>query len=177
MAVLPTSTACLRVQLSLCTLHPSAVTLPCPAGDKLPFPHSSATLRRSHTSHLHRPHPSHIPHLQGQYGMAADSMIHEIGHTLGLQHASTLTPGGEYGDCSSPMGACAGVRCYNAPELSQLGWNKPIAVLNDTTLPPGVKCGWGLEGVSGFEQVLRWVLNPHCGLRLWVMGAMQRQVG
>ena len=44
----------------------------------------------------------------------ADTFLHEIGHTIGLQHAKT--PFSEYGDNSSPMGSLPGIRCYNAPQ-------------------------------------------------------------
>jgi hypothetical protein len=43
----------------------------------------------------------------------------------------------EYGDCSSPMGACGGVRCLNAAQNWQLGWSKPLATLNGANFNPG----------------------------------------
>jgi hypothetical protein len=41
--------------------------------------------------------------------------FHELGHNLGLQHASTV--GNDYGDGSSTMGGCCGDRCFNAPNV------------------------------------------------------------
>lgn len=46
---------------------------------------------------------------------------HELGHNLGMNHASTLTS--EYGDGSDPMGMeVLGLRQHNAPHQEQMGW-------------------------------------------------------
>lgn len=61
----------------------------------------------------------------GQAVTDVGSYIHEIGHTLGLNHASI--PTSPTGDASSPMGwCCGGAKCHNAPHLFQLGWTKPM---------------------------------------------------
>ena len=59
--------------------------------------------------------------------------FHELGHTLGLQHASALSK--EYGDGTCAMGCCSPV-CFNAPHSWQLAWARPIRVLNASTLAP-----------------------------------------
>ncbi|GAX73434.1 hypothetical protein CEUSTIGMA_g886.t1 [Chlamydomonas eustigma] len=74
--------------------------------------------------------------MQGGYGDSPDSVFHELGHNLGLQHSSTL--GQEYGDDSSPMGAYPGVRCFNAAQNWWLGWSKPVATLTGSTLASGL---------------------------------------
>jgi len=49
-------------------------------------------------------------------------VAHELGHTLGMHHAST--PGAEYGDMSDIMGGTAGaLRGFNAPHLVDMGWH------------------------------------------------------
>jgi hypothetical protein len=56
---------------------------------------------------------------------------HEIGHTLGMNHAATLSS--EYGDTSDFMGSeMAGLRQLNAPHLAQMGWRAPDRFLTVT---------------------------------------------
>lgn len=73
--------------------------------------------------------------LQGPYALQLETVFHELGHNLGLQHSST--PGQEYGDCYCAMGGCQGQRCYNAPQQWRLGWSVPYASLNQSTVPVG----------------------------------------
>ncbi len=75
--------------------------------------------------------------LRGPYGTNTLSVpMHELGHNLGLNHATT--PGAEYGDVSSVMGAGGpGQRCTNAAQAWQLTWAAPVAVWNATSLPEG----------------------------------------
>lgn len=54
------------------------------------------------------------------YDDDATTIAHELGHNLGLQHAST--PTSEYGDASSPMGNPWGLVHHNAPNKVELGW-------------------------------------------------------
>ena len=63
-----------------------------------------------------------------------NTVLHELGHSLGLQHASSSK--WEYGDCSCIMGCAnnAGT-CYNAPNSRQLGMSYPIIDLNDIDMP------------------------------------------
>ena len=62
--------------------------------------------------------------MNGNYEL--DTVFHELGHTMGLQHATT--PDNEYGDGSCAMGGCCNVRCFNAPQASNLNW---VSVLYD----------------------------------------------
>lgn len=49
---------------------------------------------------------------------------HELGHNLGMNHASTLTS--VYGDGSDPLGMeVLGLRQHNAPHQDQMGWRDP----------------------------------------------------
>lgn len=50
-----------------------------------------------------------------------DVYAHELGHNVGMHHASTLTS--EYGDYSDVMGIGGiGLRAFNAPHKVQMGW-------------------------------------------------------
>ena len=72
-------------------------------------------------------------------------MFHELGHNLGNMHSSTYSD--EYGDCTCAMAACYGYRCYNAPQMWRLGWNKPLAVLSTADqLPIGGCLSVGMAG-------------------------------
>jgi hypothetical protein len=56
-----------------------------------------------------------------------DIYAHELGHNLGMHHAST--PGNQYGDISDIMGYSGiGLRQINAPHHEQMGWLPPILI-------------------------------------------------
>lgn len=57
--------------------------------------------------------------------------FHELGHSFGLGHATRKNV--EYGDLSSAMGYCCTNRCYNAPEVEQLGWSNDNTVQHITS--------------------------------------------
>jgi hypothetical protein len=81
---------------------------------------------------------------------------HELGHNLGLQHAST--DASEYGDDSDVMGMLGGIKPFNAPHKWQAGWlpdSKTAAVTASGTysvsalpLDPTVASGAQLLKVS-----------------------------
>jgi hypothetical protein len=54
--------------------------------------------------------------------------FHELGHNLGLNHASYA--GQEYGDYTSAMGACCFLGCYNAAQSDYLHWTTPKQTFN-----------------------------------------------
>jgi len=58
-----------------------------------------------------------------------NALIHEIGHSNGLEHSGT--------DCSDPMGCAAASAnlCFNAPNSRRLGWANPISILDQSLLP------------------------------------------
>lgn len=64
------------------------------------------------------------------------AFMHELGHTNYLHHAAQS--GCEYCDYTCAMGGCCDTRCFNPVHNWQLGWGKPMAVLNSDTLPTGV---------------------------------------
>lgn len=49
--------------------------------------------------------------------------FHELGHNLGLNHASHL--GDQYGDFTDTMGYCCNIRCLSAPNTFRLKWSAP----------------------------------------------------
>lgn len=56
---------------------------------------------------------------------------HELGHNLGMNHASTLSS--EYGDTSDIMGsAMSGLRQLNGPHQEQMGWRSPDMITTVT---------------------------------------------
>ncbi len=78
---------------------------------------------------------------EGESGMV---YAHEIGHNLGMAHAST-DPGNdgvvdsEYGDNSDPMGLSRGWHLFNAPHAGQMNWfdptdNRMVDVTASTTV-------------------------------------------
>lgn len=63
---------------------------------------------------------------------AADTFAHELGHNLGLSHAST--PTSEYGDRSDIMGFGGyGLRHLNAPHQEHMGWRPGDGILTVKT--------------------------------------------
>ncbi|KXZ49434.1 hypothetical protein GPECTOR_21g660 [Gonium pectorale] len=69
--------------------------------------------------------------------------FHELGHSLWLQHANS--PGMEYGDIASAMGAAKGygLRCFNPPQVWQLGWGSPyVPPITRRNLRRGVGRGY-----------------------------------
>ncbi|GIL67428.1 hypothetical protein Vafri_20814 [Volvox africanus] len=69
-------------------------------------------------------------------------LLHEIGHTYGMAHASI--PGGcdtrDQCDHTCTMGATGGqaIRCLNAAHNWQIGWGRPFLELDDASLPYGM---------------------------------------
>jgi hypothetical protein len=61
-------------------------------------------------------------------GYCVTLIAHEVGHTMGLNHATT--EGKEYGDSSDVMGFGNSQRCLNAPYSAQMGWSQPLMVLS-----------------------------------------------
>jgi hypothetical protein len=60
-----------------------------------------------------------------------DAFAHELGHNLGMNHAST--PSNAYGDTSDIMGyAGVGLRQLNAPHQEQMGWRSSRQIVTLT---------------------------------------------
>lgn len=68
--------------------------------------------------------------ISGDYVGFPATYFHELGHNLGLDHASYQ--GDFYGDYSDIMGYCCKKRCFNAPNLHKLAIKSP---LHDFSLP------------------------------------------
>jgi len=58
--------------------------------------------------------------------------LHELGHNLGLQHATSRQPPNEYGDTCDAMGSCCKQRCFNPIHTEQLGWTLPSLLLGES---------------------------------------------
>jgi hypothetical protein len=83
---------------------------------------------------------------------AADLNVykHEVGHLLGLRHASTPGAGvrAEYGDSSNPLGSNCGTCLYHAPHMLQLGWGVPVATVAAEHLPVATGVSFALPAVG-----------------------------
>lgn len=106
------------------------------------------------------PSEVHIPHYQtaSMYILA-----HEIGHTLGLEHAMlfhclTCFPI-DYGDPSSVMGSSDSLVYFNAPERIMLGWENPdnIQDINQA----GIYTIHRLDRTNPTPQILKIRKDPH----------------
>jgi hypothetical protein len=71
--------------------------------------------------------PSCVPNcrvwIAGSVARRPAVYVHELGHNLGLNHATY--GGNEYGDASSAMGACCFLGCYNSAQTDFLHWTSP----------------------------------------------------
>lgn len=65
--------------------------------------------------------------INGDAAKYIDTYMHELGHNLGLTHASQGTQ--EYADPTCAMGYCCWQRCFNAPHNEQLGWGIAAKVM------------------------------------------------
>ncbi|PRW55912.1 hypothetical protein C2E21_5247 [Chlorella sorokiniana] len=118
----------------------------------------------------------------GDVALAPFVYVHELGHTLGLEHAGKGD--NVYGDDTATMGGFppgGGLsdggtdRCHNAPQSWQLGWTDAVR-LDATTLKAGASRAVDIylptqsAPSSGVPQVLRVVpnwLTSTAGLRIW----------
>lgn len=99
----------------------------------------------------------------GDYGIQHSVLLHELGHNFGLMHSAS--PSDEYGDGSCAMGRCCTRRCFNSPQAWILGLTEPLAVLNSTTMRPGVIYTYRLPGhlnnTRNFVKInADWALPP-----------------
>lgn len=60
--------------------------------------------------------------ISGQIPDQITAYFHELGHNLGLGHASYNND--QYGDLTDAMGYCCSIRCFAAPNSHRLGWTK-----------------------------------------------------
>lgn len=68
-----------------------------------------------------------------QYTVMTNTILHELGHTLNLNHASSSSY--EYGDCSCIMGCASNAgTCYNAINTRLLNLSTPVADLTEIDL-------------------------------------------
>lgn len=63
--------------------------------------------------------------VMGSYCSSVGVISHELGHALGMYHASSVSSTGsisEYGDGADVMGGASGLKQQNAPHKAQMGW-------------------------------------------------------
>ncbi|KAG2496922.1 hypothetical protein HYH03_004928 [Edaphochlamys debaryana] len=65
------------------------------------------------------------------------SLLHEIGHNLGLFHAWTYWDLNQYGDTAAIMGSGPSPMCWNAAQSEALGISRPIAEVAGSDLRAG----------------------------------------
>jgi M6 family metalloprotease-like protein len=92
---------------------------------------------------------------------------HEIGHTLGMNHAATAS--NEYGDTSDFMGSeLSGLRQLNAPHQHQMGWRAPERFVDVTQSGTYDVAPIELDGASATApQALR-IAKPDTGETYYV---------
>ena len=66
--------------------------------------------------------------IRAQFSSEIATYFHELGHNLGLNHASLYDK--EYADLSDAMGYCCNLRCFNAPHSHMLSWSFPSTILD-----------------------------------------------
>jgi hypothetical protein len=71
--------------------------------------------------------------ISGDYSFFPAVYFHELGHNLGLSHASFQ--GNEYGDFSDIMGYCCKNRCFSAPNTNKLNISSPLKTYSLPSTP------------------------------------------
>ena len=66
--------------------------------------------------------------IHAQFSSDIATYFHELGHNLGLNHASLHDK--EYADLSDAMGYCCNLRCFSAPHSHMLSWSFPTLILD-----------------------------------------------
>lgn len=74
--------------------------------------------------------------------VALDTIMHELGHSLGLHHSGTCDYNmpnyfNQYGDQTSPMGNSNNIKAFNAPQSWSLYWSQPINTITSNNMLPG----------------------------------------
>ncbi len=93
------------------------------------------------------------------------TVAHELGHTLGMHHAST--PTAEYGDLSDPMGGGgAGLVGVNAPHAYEMGWieAEPITMDGSAAIVALAE-GGGLRAIRGSSHGDPWFISLRTAIR------------
>lgn len=62
--------------------------------------------------------------VNGKISNQVSVYFHELGHNLGLGHASYMSD--QYGDFTDAMGYCCNLRCFAAPNTYRLNWSIPL---------------------------------------------------
>mmetsp|Transcript_11015 Transcript_11015/g.23763 ORF Transcript_11015/g.23763 Transcript_11015/m.23763 type:complete len:852 (+) Transcript_11015:286-2841(+) len=84
--------------------------------------------------------------VRGDRANFMNTYMHELGHTINLQHSSTYN--WEYGDCSCVMGCQSQNGCFNAPTSIRAGWSRPIDSYWAANFTAGRWYRWTLPAVE-----------------------------
>lgn len=103
-------------QMGISTSSYQSIVYVLPSGTSCPYAGSAAM-------------PGVQTWIRGDYCNRAVTYLHELGHNIGMDHASQN--GVEYGDWSDPMGNSFGpLKTVNAPHAVQMGWVPSTKILN-----------------------------------------------
>ena len=74
--------------------------------------------------------------ISGLVPQQIQAYFHELGHNLGLMHASYNND--QYGDFTSGMGYCCAVRCFAAPHMHALRWSNATRTITTPVVQQSV---------------------------------------
>lgn len=111
-------------------------------------------------------------YIKGAYAQDFGVVFHELGHSIGLMHASKGT--NEYGDASDAMGddgiKANGYICMNAPNMYHVGWSSYIGNLqenqvNNAKTNTNIPMVWKIPPTSQSDKAFLKINNYYVSMR------------